>query len=733
MGKKKQRKDPYADREAQKYSNPIPSREYILQVLSESKQTLSYQQIAKHLDIGDDDEQVEALSRRLKAMCRDGQLIFNRKKHYGIANKMDLIPGRIIAHRDGFGFLMPDKGGDDIFLAARQMRKVFHGDRVMVRVKGKDHKGRDEGAIVEVLERNTTQLVGRFVLHEGVAFATPEGKQFTQDILILPSDTLGAKVGQIVTVDIISQPSARSCPVGKIVDVLGEHMDPGMEIDIALRGHGIPYEWPEAVQAEIPNIPTKVSTSAKNGRKDIKTLPLVTIDGADAKDFDDAVYCEKQKNGWRLIVAIADVSAYVEVGSVLDDEAANRGNSVYFPQRVIPMLPEQLSNGLCSLNPKVERLCMVCDISLSTRGKIQNFQFYEALMQSRARLTYNQVAAMLVDKDKDLINKYQKVYPHLEDLYALYKILHKHRQNRGALDFDVPETRIMFDDNGKIDKIVPTQRNDAHKLIEECMLTANVCAAQFLLKHKIAGLYRIHGGPDADKLAGLRQFLSELGLNLGGGSEPGPQDYAIVIEKIAKRPDFSMIQTVLLRSLSQAVYHPENQGHFGLAYEAYTHFTSPIRRYPDLLVHRAIKHLITGGKAKDFYYSEEKIGQYCGHCSMSERRADDATRDVIDWLKCEYMQDKLGEEFEGIITGVTGFGVFVALKDIFVEGLVHVTSLTNDYYHFDAVRHQLIGERSGVRFQLGDPLKVRVISVNLDERKIDFELVTAPKPGRKKR
>jgi len=733
VSKKKNNIDPHAKREAEKYTNPIPSREYIMDLLKRSKKTLTFEEIAKLLSISSPD-QVEALTRRLRAMCRDGQLLLSRRKHYGLSHKMNLIPGRIVAHREGFGFLIPDEGGNDIFLTAHQMQKVFHGDKALVRIDGKDKRGRYEGTIVDVLERNTNSLVGRVIRHENVTFVAPESKYISQDILILPADgALPLKEGQIVHVQIVCQPTGRSCPIGTVTEVLGQHMDPGMETDIAIRTHGIPYEWPETVEKEAAEIPTRVPPQGKKKRHDLRSFAFVTIDGPDAKDFDDAVYCEKTKEGWRLFVAIADVAHYVKENSALDQEAAHRGNSVYFPQRVIPMLPEVLSNGLCSLNPKVERLCLVCEIEVGSRGNVKHYQFYEGVIQSKARFTYGQVAAMLTEGDETLIEKNKKLYPHLKDLYALYQMLHQRRKHRGALDFEIPETKILFNKKGKIEKIIPTQRNEAHRLIEECMLVANVCAAQFLLEHKIASLFRIHRGPDPDKLKDLRQFLGELGLQLSGGPNPKPKDYAKLIEEIATRPDQSMLQTILLRSLSQAVYDPDNEGHFGLAYEAYTHFTSPIRRYPDLLVHRAIKHLVTGNKPKTFPYSHEVIAQHSAHCSMTERRADDATRDVVDWLKCEYMQDQLGTTFDGFITGVTSFGIFVGLKDVYVEGLVHVTSLVNDYYQFDPLRHQLVGERSGVRYQLGDPLKVRLLRVQLEERKIDFELVETPKPGRRRK
>ncbi|MFN7098306.1 MAG: ribonuclease R, partial [Gammaproteobacteria bacterium] len=463
------------------------------------------------------------------------------------------------------------------------------------------------------------------------------------------------------------------------------------------------------------------------GRLDLRELPLVTIDGEDARDFDDAVYCEPTRNGWRLWVAIADVAHYVKPETALDAAAQERGNSVYFPERVIPMLPEILSNELCSLNPKVDRLCMACEINLTKTGEVKNYQYYNAVMCSKARLTYTDVAEIIEHKNKNVMKKYAELVPHIMDLYKLYLLLKKNREERGAIDFEIPETKIIFGADRKIDKIVSSNRNEAHRLIEECMLLANVCAADFLLTSKIPGLYRNHLGPTEDKLMDVRKFLGEMGLKLNGGEEPAPENYAKVLKHAEKRPDATLIQTVMLRSLAQAVYQAENQGHFGLAYDAYTHFTSPIRRYPDLLVHRAIKHVLSKQKIKTFAYDHDKMAKLGGHCSMTERRADDATREVINWLKCEFMLDKVGQTFEGIISGVTAFGVFVTLKDIFVDGLLHITSLKGDYYHFDPIHHRLTGERTGVTYRIGDPLSVKVVRVDLDERKIDFDLAESAK------
>lgn len=720
--------DPYAAREAQKYDRPVASRELILQHLTERAVPLTLGRLAEELRIKDEQD-LEALRRRLNAMERDGQIIRNRRDGYGLVTKMDLVCGRVIGHPDGFGFVVPDEGGGDLFLPARHMRTVLHGDRVVARITGIDQRNRREGALVEVLERNTKELVGRFFVERGVGFVVPNNKRISQDIVV-PMDLQGeAEKGQIVVIELVAQPSARSQPIGKVIEILGDHMAPGMEIDVAIRAYDLPREWSAAVESEIAGLGAEVPNTAKQGRTDIRKLPLVTIDGVDARDFDDAVFCERRDKTWRLLVAIADVSSYVPAGAVLDSAALERGNSVYFPQRVIPMLPEILSNGLCSLNPHVDRLCMVCEMTIDFEGQVKRSRFFEGVMRSHARLTYDEVAALLAG-NKKLHAKYTALVPHLRELHALYKALRKRREARGAIDFETTETRIVFDAQDKIEAIVPVVRNDAHKLIEECMVAANVAAARFLLKHKIPAPYRVHDGPTQEKLTALRAFLAELGLSLGGGDKPTPKHYAKLLDAVQQRPDVHLLQTVLLRSLSQAVYSPDNTGHFGLAYDAYTHFTSPIRRYPDLIVHRAIRHLLAGKPAENFAYDYARMQTIGEHCSMTERRADEATRDAVDWLKCEYMMDKIGDEFDGIITGVTGFGIFVELNDIYVEGLVHVTSLNNDYYHFDHAKHRLSGERTGTVYRLGDKLRVKVMRVDLDEKKIDFELARERKKSK---
>jgi len=721
-------RDPNRQREAKKYENPIPSREFILDTLTAHGAPLAFAEIATALELTTEPDLI-ALERRLGAMVRDGQLLRNRKDAFCIVNHKDLIAGRVIGHPDGFGFVRPDDGGDDLYLYPKDMKALFHGDRVVVRVSGRDRRGRLEGSLVETLERNTRTVVGRLYQESGVGFVAPDNKRLSHDVII-PSDRLaGATHGQIVVAEITDQPTSRTQPIGRVREVLGDHMAPGMETDIAIRAHDLPVEWPAQVEAEVAGLTPEVPETAKAGRTDLRKLALVTIDGSDARDFDDAVYCERKPKGWKLLVSIADVSSYVVPGTALDTEALERGNSVYFPDRVIPMLPEVLSNGLCSLNPDVDRLCMTAELYIDAEGKVTRTRFFQAVMRSKARLTYDQVAAMLVDRDPVLCERFAAVLPHLQDLHALYQVLHAARVERGAIDFDSTETKFEFNEQGRISAVVPVVRNDAHRLIEECMLAANVAAARHFERKKVPAIYRIHDLPSQEKLNDLREFLGQLALKLPGGAKPVAADYAQLLREVKDRPDRALIQTVLLRSMQQAMYSAENVGHFGLAYPAYTHFTSPIRRYPDLIVHRIIKHLLADGTAADLDYSKSDLQQIGEHCSGTERRADEATRDANDWLKCEFMQDKLGEQFDGTITSVTSFGIFVQLDAIHVDGLVHITALDNDYYHFDPIGHRLQGERSGNIYRLGDRLRIQVAAVNLDDRKIDFVLAPAETPA----
>ncbi len=745
VSRKNKQSDPHAQREAQKYDNPIQSREYILQHLKERGAPATHETLCQELG-QTSAEGIEALRRRLIAMCRDGQLICNRRDAFLPIEEADLVTGRVVGHRDGFGFLIPDDGGSDLFLTARQMRQVFHGDRVAARVDQVDDRGRREGKIVEVLEHRTSQIVGRFFKESGIAFVVPENARINHEILV-PDEQAGKAVhGQYVVVEILRQPTIRTQPTGQVIEILGEHMAPGMEIDVAIRSYEIPHSWPPAVGEQAASIPAEVAEKDKANRVDIRNMRLVTIDDESARDFDDAIYCEpRPRGGYRLVVAIADVSHYVRPGSPLDEEAIQRGNSVYFPDHVVPMLPEKLSNGLCSLNPDVDRLCMVADMTISAAGNISGYTFYQAVMRSHARLTYNKVSAMLEHPDTEqgykLSAHYADLLPHLHNLYDLYKLLRKARTERGAIDFETTETKIVFDAQRKIEEIVPVHRNDAHKIVEECMLCANVATARFLKKHKIPALYRVHDGPSEERLSNLRLFLGELGLQLGGGDKPSSADYQALLGQVADRPDANVIQMVMLRSLSQAVYSPEEAGHFGLGFASYTHFTSPIRRYPDLIVHRAIKSRIHNPEATkdlvspkvhdpelaEYPYDYARMEQLGEHCSMTERRADDATRDVMAWLKCEFLRDHVGEEYDGIIGAVVPFGFFVELSDIYIEGLVHVSTLSGDYFHHDAVKHRLIGERTAVSFRLGDEVRVRVVRVDLEDRKIDLELVSTPR------
>ncbi|MGZ5063291.1 MAG: ribonuclease R [Usitatibacter sp.] len=697
----------------------------MLEALTEAGVPVTEDGLAELLGIKSPEER-DGFERRLRAMERDGQIARNRRGAILVADKAGLIKGKVIGHPDGFGFLRPEEPGkEDLFLGPKQMHKVLHGDVILGRVSGVDRRGRLEASIVEVLERANKKVVGRLFVEHDVAFVIAENKRISQDILLMPDSLKGAKPGQVVVAEIVEQPNKNAEPIGRVVEILGNYADPGMEIEIALRKHDLPYEWPRDVEEAAKKIGTKVDPKDVKGRKDLRKLPFVTIDGETAKDFDDAVYAERSGKNFKLWVAIADVSHYVKPGDPLDQEAYNRGNSVYFPRRVIPMLPEELSNELCSLKPDVDRLVMVCEMDVTAGGVVKGYEFYPGVIHSHARLTYTRVAAVIdgVPADPPVA---KDLHPHIDTLYAVFKALFSQRQKRGAIDFESVETQMIFDTQGKIEKIVRVERNDAHKLIEECMLAANVCASDYLEKNQQPTLYRVHEGPTPEKLEALRTMLKDFALTLGGGEKPHAKDYAELLARIKDKPYAGMLQTVMLRSLHQAVYTPENVGHFGLAYDAYAHFTSPIRRYPDLLVHRGIKAVVKGQR-----YDAGKLGAIGEHCSETERRADDATRDVEAWLKSYYMQDHVGEEFHGIISGVTNFGLFVTLDDLYVDGLVHISDLGQDYFTFDAAKHTLRGERSGVKYQLAGRVKVKVVRVNLEQAKIDFTLVeekrTSPK------
>ena len=707
-----------------------PNRQDILALLEEDGKPLQRRDIVERLGVESEDSR-EILRRRLKAMIRDGQLVKNRRNAYGLPVKMDLVAGRISAHKDGYGFVMPDDSGSDLYLSPRQMRSVLHGDRVLASVIGLDARGRREGAIREILERAHEKIVGRFVEESGIALVVPDDPRMNRDVLVPLPDTAGARPGQVVVVEIVQQPSERQPPVGRVIEILGESGAPGLATEIAIRNFDLPFEWPAGVEEQAAAFGETVTSEMTRGRRDLRDLPLVTIDGADARDFDDAVYAQRRKNGgWRLVVAIADVSHYVTPGSLLDQEAEHRATSVYFPGRVIPMLPETLSNGLCSLKPDVDRLCLVCDMSISGKGKVTRSRFDAAVMRSQARLTYQQVWDWLVQGDKDVhVHKATgeaapDVSQSLRDLHSLYQALRRARGRRGAIDFESTEVKFLFDERGAVADIVPVERNDAHKLIEECMVTANVEAAQFLLRQQIPAPFRSHEPPPAPKLESLEQFLGSLGIRTPWKARPEPREFEQVIRQVKGREDQSLIMAVLLRAQSMATYQVDNNGHFGLALEAYAHFTSPIRRYPDLLVHRAIHHVLEHRNSKGYGYSREQMERFSEQCSHRSRRAAEAEWDVLGRLQAYFMEQHIGDEFKGQVTGVTSFGMFVDLEKNRVSGLVHITSLPNDYYHFDPVLHRLTGDRSGKVFQLAQKVKVRVVGVSVDEQKIDFELVS---------
>ena len=742
-----------------KYPYPIPSREEIMAALRETSRGYGVKTLARELQVKT--KEYEGFLKRLDAMVRDGQIVQDAKGSYKVNTSARFITGYVQGHPDGHGFLIRDDGEEPIYLSEREMHKVMPNDRVEVRILGVDGKDRPEGTVVKVTSRSTTHVVGRLVREDGGWRIAPEDRRIAHDIL-LDGKPGKAREGQYVNAELTSQPTRYAPPMAKITEVLGNREDAGIEIEIAVRKFGLPHVFSPAAMQQAEALPDTVLPEEAKGRIDLRDVPLVTIDGEDARDFDDAVYCEpvtvKGDNGYRLVVAIADVSHYVQPGTPLDADALARATSTYFPRRVIPMLPEKLSNGICSLNPDVDRLVMVCDAVVSSEGSVTAYQFYPAVMHSAARLTYTAVYAILQNPAGPDAVQHKPLVKHLQDLYGLYKVLAQARERRGAIDFETVETEIICNDNGKIEKILPRVRNDAHKLIEECMLVANVCAAAFIAHHQHEGLYRVHAHPSIEKLQQVRAFLALSGITLGGGESPEPTDYAAAARQFAGRPDATILQTMLLRSMQQAVYTPDNVGHFGLAFEAYMHFTSPIRRYPDLLTHRVIKAILAGGKYVPHGIDRKKLNldvpasirkqvmqsQNAGgrpakagrehavwemlglHCSANERRADDASHDVEQWLKCWYMRDRLGEEFMGSIASVTAFGVFVGLDDLYVEGLVHVTDLGQDYYHYDDIRRELRGERSGVCFHLADKVKVQVARVNLDARQIDFRLVEGP-------
>lgn len=704
-------KDPYFKRESLKYKNPIPSREYILSVVSDKKYTKN--ELFDILTL--EESQKKAFSQRVAAMIRDRQLSLSSKKEVCLYDKNKTFIGTVIATTKSFGFVkLKNKDCRDLKLSSKQMQLVFHGEEVRVRVLS-SKSSRLEAEIVEIIKRTET-LVGRLHLAKEESYIVVDDERIKHIVFIKGIDSSKYQNGQMVIVKIIKYPSFKEVAEGKIIKVLGEYLGEGIEIESAIHKHNIPYIFSDETLLEVKNINSEISTKDKKDRVDLTNLNFVTIDGEDSKDFDDAVYTETTADAWKLWVAIADVSHYVKPNTLLDKQAFERGNSVYFPNRVIPMLPEKLSNNLCSLNPNVERLVMVCEMKINFTGELLEYRVYDSIIKSKARMTYSEVSQILEDNCKKLTKKYKNVIENLNTLYGLYKSLRIAKYKRGALDFERTESHILFNDKAKIAKIVATERNNAHRIIEECMVLANRAVAQYLIEENAEFLHRSHPKPKAEKILALKQFLSALGLTMGGGKEPTSKDFAKVLKKIKGRIDEDIIQIVILRSMQQAYYSPENIGHYGLSLNEYTHFTSPIRRYSDLLVHRAIKNTFKN-KRKSNKLNFKNIGM---HLSVTERRADEATRDVEQWLKCEFMKDKIGKKFKGLIVGVHSFGLFIELKKVLIEGLLHVKDLKNDYFVFDEIHHKLVGRHSNKIYKLGDEVKIQVANVNLEDRKIDF-------------
>lgn len=721
---------------------PIPTREIILATLRSARKPLMREDLYADLGLGDEADQ-QALERRLAAMLRDGILLENRHGELGLADKMDLVAGTVIGHADGFGFVRPDEGGEDLFLPPTAMRRVLHGDRVLASVTGEDQRGRREALVAEILSRRSARVVGRYLQEAGFGMVVPDDKRLALDLRIPPQKSMKAKPGDVVVAEIVEWPDTHRLPFGRVVKVLGAEVGPQQAVELAIEAYELPEAFSKEQLAEAEKLAKLPPKKKLAEREDLRELPLVTIDGEDARDFDDAVWVHETKAGFKLIVAIADVAHYVTPGSALDAEARRRGTSVYFPRKVLPMLPEALSNGMCSLKPAEDRLCLAVELTIDRAGITKKARFFKGLMRSARRLTYNQVWAALGRQDEAMREQLADVLPQLESLYSLYEVLLVARKARGALDFEGQEVRFSFDENGEVEAVAPFERNDAHRIIEECMIAANVASARFLRKNKIPTLYRIHPAPAPTRYEEARAYLGELGIDLPPHDRLSSGLLAEALRKASGRPEKALIEALLLRLQSLAVYHPECTGHFGLALQEYAHFTSPIRRYPDLLVHRAIHHLIEGGTAKTYSVPLGKMIELGQATSLLERRADEAAREVDERIKAAWIGERIGQEFEGIVTAVTSFGAFIELADTRISGLLHVTQLKQDYYHFDARKHRLVGERNRGVVQLAQKLKVKVLKVDQNERKVDFALVSelprlvvrdaAPKPVVKKR
>jgi len=724
--------DPYQKREASKYKNPIPSREYISLLLRKSQDLISQKNLEKKFDIKTQEEK-KALRRRLRAMERDGQVIYTRNRCYIAPESLKVVKGKVIGHRDGYGFLRTETLKDDLWLSSEQMKSCIHGDVILAHIIHSNGKKRSSARFLKLLQPNNILIVGRYYVNNDIGFVIPDDTRFNFKIFIYSGIKKDISIGSIVVVKLTKHPTRNNKIQGLIVEVLGTRMGTNLAIDIALRTHSIPFTWSEEIKKQLYKISNEINQSDFKDRIDLRHLPFFTIDDEDARDFDDAVFCKKKINleeGWDLWVAIADVSFYIQPNTALDKEALERGTSIYFPSSVIPMLPEKISNDLCSLNPYVERLCLMCEMNISNEGELISYKHYEAVICSHGRFTYDEIFKIW-NNDIVLCSKYKKFLIDIKNLSYLQEILNKYNVSKKGIYFENIEPKFILDSNLRIKKIYQNIRNDAHKFIESCMILANMASAYFVEKYKYPVLFRNHDRPKKDNIIGFRLFLNELGLTLSGGDTPESVHYSNLLKNVSHRPEYEMIQTILLRSMKQAVYSPENCGHFGLSLSSYVHFTSPIRRYPDLVVHRLIKFLLWKNKNisinnsnlnNTYLYSMSEMKKVGIHCSMTERRADEASRDVIDWLKCDFMHKKIGYILNGVISNVTAFGFFVRLNPFFIDGLVHIASLHDDYYYFDSLGFKLIGKSTKNTYCLGDTLQVKVISVNLNERKIELSL-----------
>ena len=723
---------PGGDAAPERYRHPVPDRQAVLDALEAADRPLDFDALVEQFNI-QGRRQHKALAEVLSRMLHSGQVLLNRREEYCLAERLQLVTGVVQGHRDGYGFLVPDDGSERLYLAPRAMQPLMHADRVSGKRARETRRG-PEGTVLDILERAHTEVAGRYIRERGIGLVVPDNPRLTQRLLVPPGAHGKAQPGNMVIAKILDYPAQDELATASISRVLGDPDREGMPTDLAIHAHGIPHRWPRAVREAASAFATTVPTRAKQGRVDLRKTPLVTIDGADARDFDDAVYAERKGDGWRLLVAIADVAHYVTPGSAIDKEALKRATSVYFPDRVVPMLPEVLSNGLCSLNPKVDRLCMVCDLVIDASGKVVRSKFYDAVMRSHARLTYSEVHAFL-STDTRTRSMTPLVTDSLRQLHALYRAFAKRRRARGAIELELPQLRIRMNDQGEVERIAALPRNDAHKLIEECMIAANVEAARFITRKKIPGLFRVHARPDEERFEAFRQHMLELGFKVPHAAHPRPGELRKLMSGVQDRPDAFAINMALLRSFAHAEYTPDNIGHFGLALDAYAHFTSPIRRYPDLMVHRAIRHMTQGGKPRAFEYDAGTMTRLGKLTSERERRAEDATREVEALLKCQYMARHLGERFSGLVSGVTHFGLFVQIGELQVDGLVHVSSLGSDYFEHEPERHRLVGSRTGKVYQLGDTLEVIVNRVDLEARQIDFVIYDdSPEPaGRPRR